>query len=1068
MRLQRIGKNARLAAAIAMTLFSASVSAVYAMPTDGVVKSGEATISSVVDNTMNINQTTDRVAIDWTSFDIAANETVNFVQPNANSIALNRVKGNDVSEIYGALNANGKVFLLNTSGILFAEGASINVNGLVASTGELKDINNTNNLFDVTKFADGKDFVLEVQNDHGKPENPAVINRTNINARINEEGGLVVLHAINVENHGTIKTGNGGIVQLAAGKKLKVNYDSDKVNFAVTVDDKSGLKAADVLNAGTISAQNGIIAMTARGADKVISSVVNTDRARLEAKGLAVNEKGEIILEAGTVGKTFDTSWGVVDVKGTVDVSGTNDADGGKITISGRSVYVDGNLNASGANGGTIDCKDAAIVVTDNASIDAGATNGANGKWTIDCISPAEKVEFEKTKTVDIKKSAELNLNTADSDYTQKLYKEIGRDISVISNEVLSNALTGADVTITAQEKRHLVSDIVISDDITKTGDAATKLTLAADRNVVFGGAVKSDKALNIETKTGQPIMLEQGNRDGEIYGANVIWKNINTKGDISLGGNTFVGILDGTFESGRGISGNNVTLGGDVVVAVADTLEINAEKDAKIEGSVNSGNAYKGGTIADLIDPNKKYNYWNIAREAAKNGTEGGSAVGDSYLVTITDGLEDSAVAAVLPSREKKAYTGGKASSKLVYDEVNGTTTREWRWADGPEAGQLYFVQTSEMNRGTGYSTKAVSGYATTDGTTDTKGYTNFSSGDPNNDGANGQTVMSVGFNNSNPGWSGYGEDYTMSRWDDAYEDMGSSYLLYIRETNLAESSLRVNAGGDIEVKGPIGDKKNLAEVTLNAGAWDDVANSPGGSGNVTPNDEGSTNVVIDINNGYNAGAWDDVANSPGGSGNVIPNNEGSANVVIDINNGYRYNPNDAAVIRLDKIQPKELMTSVTALRGTAGVRVADFTGTDDVEKVAGLMDGQMPLYKVTGNRMIPEGLLEISATPDAVNVKVNPAADGVTAVPRTRNSNQYREYQKMLDTVDGAADFKLTYDGASFEIYPVDGNAQAVLQRGDSAGNVDVTAAALHAAFSEMGLSLEDMEAVLVHMNA
>ena len=37
-----------------------------------------------------------------------------------------------------------------------------------------------------------------------------------------------------------------------------------------------------------------------------------------------------------------------------------------------------------------------------------------------------------------------------------------------------------------------------------------------------------------------------------------------------------------------------------------------------------------------------------------------------------------------------------------------------------------------------------------------------------------------------------------------------------------------------------------------------------------------------------------------------------------------------------------------------------------------------------------------------------------------------------------------------------------------GDSAGNVDVTAAALHAAFSEMGLSLEDMEAVLVHMNA
>lgn len=1056
MRLQRIGKNARLAAAIAMTLFSASVSTVYALPTGEHVNPADATISRSADGTtMDINQHVDRVSIDWTSFSIGANETVNFNQPNADSIALNRVIGTDapVSEIYGHLNANGKVFLINQSGILFAEGASINVSGLVASTGELKDINDTTKKLDIKQFADGADFVLEAKRANGA----AIINQTTIKAindKIKDEGGLVVLHASNVKNEGTIQTGNGGIVQLDACKKLNINYDSEKINFIVTVDGEArvdaatvqnagmisvqngnvamaaqgsnkseiqntgtisvqngditmasqGLNKADVLNAGTISAQNGIIAMTARGADKVISSVVNTDGARLEAKGLAVNEKGEIILEAGNVGKTFDTSWGVVDVKGTVDVSGTNGADGGKITVSGRSICIDGTLDASGANGGTIDCKDAAIVVTDNASIDAGATNGANGKWTIDCISPAEKVEFEKTKTVDIKESAALNLNTADADYTQKLYKEIGRDISVISNEVLSNALTGADVTITAQEKRHLVSDIVISDDITKTGDAATKLTLAADRNVVFGGAVKSDKALNIETKTGQPIMLEQGNRDGEIYGANIIWKNINTKGDISLGGNTFVGILDGTFESGRGISGNNVTLGGDVVVAVADTLEINAEKDAKIEGSVNSGNAYKGGTIEGMTyeKVNGKTNYWATARKAAKNGTAGGSEIGDSYLVTITDSLEDSAVAAVLPDRKLKSFAGGMASDWK--DDGSGKETRQWTWADGPEKDQVFFVQTARKPEpSTGYSYTEVNGYATTDGTPETKGYVNFAAGEPNGDGDSGQPVMSVGFNNFNSGWTSHGNNYTMSRWDDAHHDnTGSSRYLYIRETNLEESSLRVNAGGDIEVKGPIGDKKNLAEVTLNAGG------------------------------------------------------------------GYRYNPNDAAVIQLDKIQPKELMAPVTALRGTAGVRVADFTGTDDVEKVAGLMDGQMPLYKVTGNRMIPEGLLEISATPDAVNVKVNPAADGVPAVPRTRNANQYREYRKTLDTVDGAADFKLTYDGASFEIYPVDGNGQAVLQKGDSAGNVDVTAAALHAAFSEMGLSLEDMEAVLVHMNA
>ena len=111
MSLPRISKKARLSAAIAMTLFSASVSTVYALPTGEQVQSGKAEFTRG-ESSLDIDQKTDRVAIDWTSFDIAANEKVNFVQPNANSIALNRVTGNDVSEIYGALNANGKVFLL--------------------------------------------------------------------------------------------------------------------------------------------------------------------------------------------------------------------------------------------------------------------------------------------------------------------------------------------------------------------------------------------------------------------------------------------------------------------------------------------------------------------------------------------------------------------------------------------------------------------------------------------------------------------------------------------------------------------------------------------------------------------------------------------------------------------------------------------------------------------------------------------------------------------------------------------------------------------------------------------
>lgn len=285
MSLPRISKKARLSAAIAMTLFSASVSTVYALPTGGEVQSGTAEIKQN-GSEMNINQGSDRVAIDWTNFDIAHGETVNFNQPGADSIALNRVIGNDVSQIYGSLTANGQVFLINPNGVLFGKGASVDVGGLYASTANVND-----NFMKEFGGSTGN-FNLSIDD----ANKAAIINQATINAKIKDEGGIVVLHAANVDNEGKIQTGNGGKVQLAAGKTLNINYDSAKINF--TVD--GGLSEANVLNAGTISAQNGVIAMTVRGADKVLSSVVNTEGAKLEAKGLAVNEKGEIVLDAGT------------------------------------------------------------------------------------------------------------------------------------------------------------------------------------------------------------------------------------------------------------------------------------------------------------------------------------------------------------------------------------------------------------------------------------------------------------------------------------------------------------------------------------------------------------------------------------------------------------------------------------------------------------------------------------------------------------------------------------------------------------------------------------------------
>ena len=56
--------------------------------------------------------------INWQSFSIGANEITRFVQGSASSAVLNRVAGPDPSSILGALQSNGRVFLINPSEVL--------------------------------------------------------------------------------------------------------------------------------------------------------------------------------------------------------------------------------------------------------------------------------------------------------------------------------------------------------------------------------------------------------------------------------------------------------------------------------------------------------------------------------------------------------------------------------------------------------------------------------------------------------------------------------------------------------------------------------------------------------------------------------------------------------------------------------------------------------------------------------------------------------------------------------------------------------------------------------------
>ena len=102
-----------------------------ASPTGGQITTGAGQISQS-GSTTTVQQSSQTLSLNWLSFNVGTQETVNFVQPNSSSLAVNRINSATGSEILGHLNANGQVWLINPNGVLFGEHAQVNVGGLVA------------------------------------------------------------------------------------------------------------------------------------------------------------------------------------------------------------------------------------------------------------------------------------------------------------------------------------------------------------------------------------------------------------------------------------------------------------------------------------------------------------------------------------------------------------------------------------------------------------------------------------------------------------------------------------------------------------------------------------------------------------------------------------------------------------------------------------------------------------------------------------------------------------------------------------------------------------------------
>jgi filamentous hemagglutinin family protein len=320
------GRGKRSTPKLVAAALSLTCAVAQGSPTGGQVVAGTGSITQS-GATTTITQATQNLSLTWSNFNIAPQQTVNFVQPSTSAIAVNRILGTNGTQILGYLHSNGQVFLINPNGIVFGPTAEVNVGGLVASALDLAaDTSSSTKSFSGTGSG-------------------SVVNQGTITA---SDGGYVVLLGNHVSNEGVISA-QLGTVALGAGSAITLTLDSDsRVHLQV---DQSVLNSL-AQNGGLMRADGGQVIMSAGAKEALLASVVNNTGV-IEARTVDTHD-GTITLLGGMMA-------GTVKVAGTLDASAPN-----------------------GGNGGEINTSAAHVEVAGGARVTTAARDGLFGSWLID------------------------------------------------------------------------------------------------------------------------------------------------------------------------------------------------------------------------------------------------------------------------------------------------------------------------------------------------------------------------------------------------------------------------------------------------------------------------------------------------------------------------------------------------------------------------------------------------------------------------------------------------------------------------------------------------------------
>jgi len=474
---------------------------------------------------LNILQKDDKVTLDWKSFNIGAQNGVNFVQPSATSVALNRIHDLNPSQIMGTLKANGQVYLINQNGFVFGKDSQVNVNTLVATTLGISDDTfkrGITKVFDITNSAAFEgNGQLYLKNDQGKfvldqkgqKIKIQIFLESGASIKTQGEGGRVIIAAPTVTNAGTIQTPNGQTLLVGSQDKVYLQEAGSNSNIrGLLVEVGTG---GEVNNVGKVLAERGNVSLMGFAVNQVgVASASTSVRLNGSVRLLAregvqsASSTGGKLLAASTVRST-DHGDGL-GTSATVNLAGGSltrvglDADK-KATAIDAQKQTPSSIEISGhhiilRNKSTVQAKSGDVVI---AALDNPANASLKGNARIQ-LEAGSKIDVSGVKNLRLP----VSRNVVEVELRKNELKDspLQRD-GIIFGKKVSVDLRNANLTTDASSGNLVGASIPVAD----IKGAVDRIARNIDERSTSGGAIELKSSGDVVTKAGSQVDFSGG-----------------------------------------------------------------------------------------------------------------------------------------------------------------------------------------------------------------------------------------------------------------------------------------------------------------------------------------------------------------------------------------------------------------------------------------------------------------------------------------------------------------------------------------------------------------------------